>query len=77
MTVLATWVADQHERLGPTCLYAPDGETSCGMPATHRLQLAPLPQYDEGPVTFACAEHEPRLACLSGITATREVHRAP
>jgi acyl-coenzyme A thioesterase PaaI-like protein len=75
LVLLVPWVADQHERLTPTCLVAPDGETTCGLPATVRITVTPAQGGVAGPVTFACADHAPAFAHHPAVTAIREVHR--
>jgi hypothetical protein len=75
MVLLVPWVADQHERLTPTCLLAPDGEHTCGQPATHRVTITPAHGAVAGPVTFACAEHADLFRTHPAVTAIREVHR--
>lgn len=76
LTILVPDLADEHERVSPLCLIAPDGETTCGQPASQRAELQPMPGYEAGPVTFVCPEHEPLLLLLADhVTATREVHR--
>lgn len=74
LTVLVPWIADRHEELGPTCLLAPDGEQACGMAATHRAELAALPGYESGPVTFVCDQHTPTLRARPDLHAIRKVH---
>lgn len=77
MTVLAEWVADQHERLHGTCLLAPDGETTCQHTATHRVTfhlLALDGDLESQPVTFACAEHVEHYRTHPGVASIREVN---
>lgn len=68
MTVLNQRAADAHEHRDPTCLYAPDGHTTCRQPAAWRHDLAPPPGFDGRPVTFTCAEHGPHVTGLTGTT---------
>jgi hypothetical protein len=76
LTMLRPDVADQHEQHpDATCLLAPDGDTCCQQPATHRVELTPMPGYDEGPVTFACAEHVDRYRGHPAVASIREVQR--
>jgi hypothetical protein len=75
MTLLLPWLADEHEARGATCLLAPDGETTCGQPATHRVTITPVYRDVAGPVTFACAEHVDLFRTHPAVTAIREVHR--
>jgi hypothetical protein len=74
MTVLAAWVADQHEKLRGSCLLAPDGDTTCPNPATHRIQFTTMPGHDEGPVTFACAHHVDHYRTHPAVTGIRKVN---
>lgn len=73
MTVLVPFLADEHEAHGATCLIAPDGETTCGMPATHRVTFVPLPGHEHGPETFACAEHVEHYRAHPAVESIREV----
>jgi hypothetical protein len=73
LTLLAPDLADLHENTpGATCLLAPDGDTCCPNPATHRVTFEPLPGH-AGAVTFACAEHVPDYLSHPAVQAIREV----
>jgi hypothetical protein len=74
MTVLAPDLADVHEDTpGATCLLAPDGDTCCPHPATHRVTFVLMPGYREPAVTFACAEHVPLYLQHPAVDTIREV----
>jgi hypothetical protein len=76
LTMLRPDVADQHEQHpDATCLLAPDGDTCCPNPAAWRVELTPMPGYDEGPVTFACADHVDLYRGHPGVATIRSVTR--